>query len=42
VLLMAHLDGLGAHGDDADKIHNGAMDNATGPPSRPCWKLPGR
>jgi Zn-dependent M28 family amino/carboxypeptidase len=30
VLLMAHLDGLGAHGEEGDKIHNGAMDNATG------------
>ena len=31
VLLMAHLDGLGVHGDAGeDRVHNGAMDNATG------------
>lgn len=30
VLLMAHLDHLGIHGDGQDKINNGAMDNATG------------
>jgi hypothetical protein len=32
LLLMAHLDGLGIRegGDDADRIRNGAMDNATG------------
>jgi Zn-dependent M28 family amino/carboxypeptidase len=30
VLLMAHLDGVGMHGEGEDKIHNGAMDNATG------------
>jgi Zn-dependent M28 family amino/carboxypeptidase len=31
VLLMAHLDGLGVHeAEGEDKIHNGAMDNATG------------
>ena len=30
VLLMAHLDHLGIHGDGEDKINNGAMDNATG------------
>ena len=30
VLLMAHLDHVGTHGEGEDKIHNGAMDNATG------------
>ncbi|HEY0086590.1 MAG TPA: M28 family metallopeptidase [Allosphingosinicella sp.] len=31
VLLMAHLDGLGVHdAEGGDKVHNGAMDNATG------------
>ena len=30
VLLMAHLDHVGTEGDGPDRIHNGAMDNATG------------
>lgn len=30
VILSAHLDHLGIHGKDADKINNGALDNASG------------
>lgn len=30
IILSAHLDHLGIHGKDADKINNGALDNASG------------
>ena len=30
VVLSAHLDHVGVHGEGEDRIHNGAMDNATG------------
>ena len=30
IILSAHLDHLGIHGDGADKINNGALDNASG------------
>lgn len=30
IILSAHLDHLGIHGKDADKINNGALDNAAG------------
>jgi Zn-dependent M28 family amino/carboxypeptidase len=30
IVLSAHLDHLGIHGKDADKINNGALDNASG------------
>ena len=30
IILSAHLDHLGLHGKDADKINNGALDNAAG------------
>ncbi|TCS07508.1 M28 family metallopeptidase [Caulobacter sp. BK020] len=30
IVLSAHLDHLGVHGKDADKINNGALDNASG------------